>query len=100
MKYEFKYLGNGVYEERDYHSDYDHSLTTGKRDKKGDGRGRLLYIITDGGGYEEVTMVNGLRHGTSKCSYSGFPVPHVSVTCYNMGVKVPWNKLKSAETDR
>ncbi len=92
MKYEFKHLGNGVYEEIDYSTESEYTKTTGKRDKKGRWQGPINIYYSGGSGFEEVTMVNGLRQGTSKTTYSGFPAPYVFTNCYNMGVEVPCNK--------
>jgi hypothetical protein len=93
MKYEFNYLGNGVYEEFDYTDEYDYTKTTGKRDNKGRWQGPISIFCSDFGSYEEVTMVNGLRHGTSKTTYIGGPLgTSVSTKCYNMGVEVKCNK--------
>ena len=100
MKYDVKYLGNGVYWEIEYFGD-DHFETTGKRDKKSRWQGPIEIFYTRDNSYEEVTMVNGVRHGTSKMTINDFPHETVVETrCYNMGVEVPCNKSTgSGQTD-
>ena len=45
-------------------------------------------------------MVNGLRHGTSKITYSAIPASYVFTNCYNMGLEIPCNKSTGAgQTD-
>ncbi len=68
LKYDIKYLGNGIYEETDYYEG-DKKVTTGTWDDKGRWNGPvtiksipedLRYITT-----EEVNMIHGERHGFS-----------------------------------
>jgi hypothetical protein len=100
MKYDIKHLGNGVYEETEFHGD-DYIETTGKWDKKGSWQGPIKIYYTRDKSYEEVTMVNGLRHGTSKMTFCDDLRDDVIETkCYKMGVEVPCNKSTGAsQTD-
>jgi len=68
LKYDLKYLGNGIYEETDYYGTQK-TITTGTRDDKGRWHG-LVKIKSDYSDYEEmteeeVTMNHGARHGFS-----------------------------------
>jgi hypothetical protein len=104
MHYDIQYLGNGVYEEKNYldYENYEYDRTTGKRDDRGRWQGPVT-ISHQGNSmfsssYEEVTMVDGKRHGTSKLNYYFLPNNHIVTKCYNMGVEIPCSK--SAGTDQ
>jgi hypothetical protein len=91
MKYDIICLGNGVYEEKDYHSSFI-LITSGRRDRgrwqgpveiewkaRKDGDPENYFI-------EEVNMVDGLRDGVSKIThYDKDGVETVEIHKYSMG---------------
>jgi len=100
MSYDMTYLGNGIYEERDYfgrNGEY-YNKTTGNRDQKGRWQGPVTIYhggsdVTINNYYEEVTMVDGKRHGTCKSRYRNWDGSETIYTkCYNMGEEIPCTK--------
>jgi len=82
---ETTYLGDGVYQEKTDYEDDDSDIITGKRDQYGRWAGPVkIKHKTQFSQYtEEVSMVDGKRHGESTCTYAG----GVSFTIhYNMGI--------------
>jgi hypothetical protein len=103
MKYDIKYLGNGLWEETEYY-DGDKSVITGGVDKTKRMEGPVTIHKTekDGNSWstEKVNMIGGLRHGESTCSYTYFSgsryVTHVVKQYYNMGYCVDKAPQKAA----
>jgi Secretion system C-terminal sorting domain len=64
---ETTYLGDGVYEEKTLYRDGDSEIITGKRDQYGRWRGSVIieYKSKFSKFQEEVSMVDGKRHGVS-----------------------------------
>ena len=85
------YLGDGVYKTTDYFSKDEREITTGKRDDYGRWHGPVTIELYVGeftlSETEEVTMVNGKRHGKSKTTWSPLQDSY-TYTCYNMGQRV------------
>jgi hypothetical protein len=99
---QMKFLGNGVYEEYKDYGIGNYTTTTGNRDEEGRWQGpvKIFNTFSSEKSSEEVTMVNGLRHGTSKMTSYDYPINHVWTACYNLGVEVPCFKSTGAnQTD-
>jgi hypothetical protein len=87
---QIKFLGNGLYEETVVYKSGDYTTTTGSRDEEGRWQGPVkIFNELSTKSSEEVTMVNGLRHGTSTMTTYDYPDNHVWTACYNLGVEVP-----------
>jgi hypothetical protein len=92
MKYDIKDLGNGVYEETNYHDTEIESIT-GRRDNKGRWQGPVEFEWKSKDNednrlncIEVVNMVNGLRDGESKTTFVNQPDGlNVIVNKYSMG---------------
>lgn len=103
MKYDIKYLGNGVWEETEYY-DGDKVVITGGVDKTKRMEGPVSIHRTekDGNSWstEKVNMKSGLRHGVSKTTNSylgpGGVTTSVHQYYYNMGYIVDKAPQKAA----
>ncbi|MBE0655393.1 MAG: hypothetical protein IH594_16450, partial [Bacteroidales bacterium] len=88
-----EYQGDGVYREVAKYDDFNGGMeiTTGKCDEYGRWNGPVeIVTITNRSEYiEEVTMINGKRHGQSKLTLSGGAV---RFTCYDMDVAIECKK--------
>jgi hypothetical protein len=68
-----EYLGDGVYESTEYYEEDSYEKTTGKQDDRGRWHGPVTIFSSNNEAFqkhctEEVNMVNGKRHGKSKCT--------------------------------
>jgi hypothetical protein len=95
MEFEFRYLGDGVYEAIDYHSS-EKEYTTGRRDSKGRWNGLIEIECRnrdndddENNSIERVNMVNGKRDGVSKTTYYNRPDGNnVELHTYSMGILI------------
>jgi hypothetical protein len=89
-----EYLGDGVYESTSYYEENSYEKVTGKKDDKGRWHGPVTIVISNSSGLarhseEQVTMVNGKRHGNSILTYWDIlGKERVEYYCYNMDQRV------------
>jgi hypothetical protein len=87
-----RHIGNGVYETAKFYGNGNVEVITGKQDGRGNYHGQIIItfekdgIVTE---KEEVTMVNGVRHGESRMTYQN---GYVETKCYDNGYTVDCEK--------